>query len=130
MSKLSNVIGGAAGVAGFLVAYSCCPGSEVGKTAAGTAAGVVTASIVDGAIDITTKAIKGVVKCVDFIVGADPEIEAIKKKYASVNTEDTDTVPDVDTTSAEPPQVQEEQPQPDGETSIPGSVADVLIGNG
>ena len=130
MSKLSNVIGGAAGVAGFLVAYTCCPGSEVGKTAVGAAAGVMTASIVDGTIDIATKAVKGVVKCVDFIVSEDDEIKAIKKKYATANAVvNTDTVEEEQTQPAEPPQVQEEHPQPD-ESVIPGSVADVLTGNG
>ena len=137
MSKLSNVIGGAAGVAGFLVAYSCCPGSEVGKTAAGATVGVATAAVVDGAIDITTKAIKGVVKCVDLIVGEDPEIREIKKKYATVNgAENTDTtseeslqVSEENQTQSAEPQVHEEQPQPN-EHTIPGSVADVLTGNG
>ena len=138
MSKVSNVIGGFAGVAGFLTAYALCPGSEVGKTAAGATAGVMSAAIVDGTIDLTVKAVKGVVRCVDVIVGEDPEIREIKKKYATVNAvENTDTTseeplqaPDVDTQPAEPPQVQEEvQPQPD-ESVIPGSVADVLTGNG
>ena len=95
MSKLSNVIGGFAGVAGFLVAYSCCPGSEVGKTAAGATVGVASAAVVDGAIDLTVKAVKGVVKCVDLVLGEDPEIESIKKKYSTANAVvDTDTTPD------------------------------------
>ena len=131
MSKVSNVIGGFAGVAGFLTAYALCPGSEVGKTAAGATAGVMSAAIVDGTIDLTVKAVKGVVRCVDFIVGEDPEIREIKKKYATVNAvENTDTVEEEQTQPVEPPQVQEEaQPQPD-EHAIPGSVADVLTGNG